>query len=194
MADNDDEAPVDGPQRAERPARRMQSQTDRDHEGFKARKERELAAGFAQSIPVELPEDITGQYEGEERKMYRNKRPTDERVERLEDKHDKLDDKIDKLEDSHSELVTTVNRVDSSLAELRGEMKVLPRLVTALEKAAETRATHETMTLTTKLDVDRQQALEPIKAKEARRGWITTGIAIVASVVAAILAIMKARG
>ncbi len=39
-------------------------------------------------IPVELPEEVTGQYQGPELAYYRSKRPTHERVERLEAKAD----------------------------------------------------------------------------------------------------------
>ena len=39
-------------------------------------------------IPVELPDDITGQYEGEELRTFRGKRPTWQRLDRLEDHKD----------------------------------------------------------------------------------------------------------
>ena len=40
-------------------------------------------------IPVNLPDEITGQYEGEELREYRSRRDTHVRIERLEDHKDK---------------------------------------------------------------------------------------------------------
>jgi hypothetical protein len=46
-------------------------------------------------VPAFIDEEITSQYAGEELRALRRKRPTDERIARLEDKHDKLDGKVD---------------------------------------------------------------------------------------------------
>src|SRR5678815_5540206 len=54
----------------------------------------------------EWDEDITGKYEGQELEQARAKRPTDERIKRLEVKHDKLDEKVDRIE-------LTLTRVDA---------------------------------------------------------------------------------
>ena len=182
---DDDKTPVDVPPlRAEDKPRRLQSQTDRDVEGMRAKKERERREV---AVPIELPDEITGKHEGEELKMYRSKRPTEERIERLEDKHDALDAK-------HDTLASSVHKIDTNISEMRGEMKILPRLVDALEDAAKGTREREHVTLTAKVDVDRAQALDPIRAKEARRGWITAGIAIISTIAAGTLAIVQARG
>jgi hypothetical protein len=60
-------------------------------------------------VPAFVDDDLTGQYAGEDLAQRRAKRPTDERIKRLEDKHDKLDDKVD---DIHGDV-----------REMRGELK-----------------------------------------------------------------------
>jgi hypothetical protein len=62
---------------------RMQSQTERDMAGMAAKREREAA-------PFEVEPEITGNYDGAELDEMRRKRPTDERIGRLEQKHDSL--------------------------------------------------------------------------------------------------------
>lgn len=39
---------------------------------------------------VEISDEVTGKHDGDELRELRRKRPTDERIERLEDKHDSL--------------------------------------------------------------------------------------------------------
>jgi hypothetical protein len=69
----------------DRPPRRIQSATQRDMEGMQARKER------AKSPAVEFVcEDVTGQYEGEELRAMREQRRPEDRISRLEAKHDSL--------------------------------------------------------------------------------------------------------
>ena len=62
---------------------RLQTATDRDLSGIAARKERE-------SVPVECEEDVTGRYEGDELRSMRSRRSSEERISRLEGKHDGL--------------------------------------------------------------------------------------------------------
>lgn len=73
------------------PIKRHQSQTERDIAGFAARKERDAA-------PVEIPMEITENYTGDQLKEMRAKRPTDERIGRLEEKHDKLSEAVFRME------------------------------------------------------------------------------------------------
>lgn len=183
--DDEKDTPIDSPRAVGRVAtrRRLQSATDRDIESDRARRERASASG---EVVDPIPDEITGRYEGDELEMYRSKRGTDERITRLESKHDKLTE-------AHQELVKSVGKVAQGVSEMRGEMKVLPRLVDALEKAAERRANDDHVTLTARVDVERARAMEPVEAAKARRQWITNLIAILATVAAGIMAILQAR-
>jgi hypothetical protein len=69
-----------------KPPRRVQSSTHRDVVGLAARKEREA------EVPEFVCEDVTGTYSSDPDRLAREraKRPTDERVHRLEAKYDKL--------------------------------------------------------------------------------------------------------
>lgn len=64
--------------------RRHQTATERDVEGIEARRERD------QAIPAFVEDEVTGQYQGDELKAMRSKRPTNQRLSRLEQKHDDL--------------------------------------------------------------------------------------------------------
>jgi hypothetical protein len=64
--------------------RRSQSATERDLEGIRARKERD------NGVPAEVWDEYTDRYEGEELKSLRATRSHDDRLTRLEDKHDSL--------------------------------------------------------------------------------------------------------
>lgn len=93
----------------------MQTQTERDVEGIAAKRAREAAA------PEYVCEDITSKYEGEElRQARRSKRSTDERLEHLEDKNDKL-------------LAMLISRSDASVAFGRG---LVMKFVVAILAAA----------------------------------------------------------
>ncbi len=68
--------------------KRFQSQTERDHEGIAAKREREAAPPFVEP-------EITGNYTGEElAEMRATQRPMPTRISRLEQKHDSLDAKV----------------------------------------------------------------------------------------------------
>lgn len=88
----------------------MQSQTERDMAGLQARREREAA-------PQEFAdEEDSKAYSPPERRNLRSKRPTDKRVERLEEKHDRLDEKVD--------------GIDSRTARMEGKLDTALSLVT----------------------------------------------------------------
>lgn len=97
--------------------KRLQSQTERDLAGIAARRERHAAP--AQGVPEFEVEEFTGRYEGEELAAMRKKRPTDERIGRLEEKHDSL--------------TTTVNNLRVDVASIDGKLDVLPELVSLLK-------------------------------------------------------------
>lgn len=87
----------------------MQSQTERDLAGLQARKERDAAP------TVEISGEITGRYDGDELLQMRSKRPTDERIAKLEAKHDTL--------------VETVTEVRLDVREMRAEVRTLVKHV-----------------------------------------------------------------
>jgi hypothetical protein len=145
----------------------MQTQTERDQDGMRARKERERM----HAIPDELPDEITGQHEGEELQRLRSRRATPERISRLEEKHDQL--------------AVAVGRVGEAVAEMRGEMSILPRLVDALEKSAH-------VSLTARVDVDKARAMEPIEAGKWRRDRVTQVVTGVLALATAALAALQA--
>jgi hypothetical protein len=84
------------------PPKRFQSQSERDFAGLAAKRERE-------AVPAFVEEECTGKYDGDELKEARALRPTDKRLEKLEDKHDKLDEKVD--------------AIHGDVREMRGELK-----------------------------------------------------------------------
>lgn len=71
--------------------KRMQTQTERDFDGLAARRGRD-------SVPVMVDEEITGKHDGDELAQLRSQRPTDQRVARLEAKHDELAKSVSRME------------------------------------------------------------------------------------------------
>jgi hypothetical protein len=59
------------------------------HSGDRNEDRRHRTEPHGHAIPVEMPEDITGQYEGEELRMFRSRRGTHVRIERLEEHKDR---------------------------------------------------------------------------------------------------------
>ncbi len=70
------------------PPRRPPTQTERDTSNYLAKLKRD------QATPVYVCEEVTGQYVGEDLDRARARRPTDERMARLEKKNDELLAKI----------------------------------------------------------------------------------------------------
>lgn len=94
-------------------------------------------------------------HEVEERREIRSKRGTDERIGRLEEKHDAL----------HSTLTET--RI--VVAEMSGKLDVLPQLVDAVRGMADRSAAREHVTFTAQVDVDKARQLDNIDAKKDKR-------------------------
>jgi outer membrane murein-binding lipoprotein Lpp len=138
---------------------RMQSQTERDHEGFAAKKERESA------VPeVRFPEEeITGKLQGEELAQARERRPTDERIGRLEQKHDQL--------------ASEVGGVRVAVATMAGKLEVLPELVKVVKDSAERAADREHVRFTAQVDIDKAQAEDVIDARRVRRRAVAKVVA-----------------
>ncbi len=109
---------------------RMQSQTERDAEGLAAKKERESG-----TPDVTFPADeITGKHAGVELAELRAMRPTDERIGRLETKHDQL---ATEVRTKNDQFATEVSGVRVEVAKMSGKLEVLPDLVKAVEKVAD---------------------------------------------------------
>ncbi len=136
--------------------RRHQSQTDRDITGMAARRERQ------RGVPefISDVDDLTGTYDGEELARARAKRPTDERIARVEKKQD--EDRAD-----HKALAVVVTDMQIDVAGMRGELKVLPELVALIKGQHATE--HETK---------RQGMAGRTKVIIAVLGVITTGLAV----------------
>jgi len=128
----------------------MQSQTERDTEGFAAKKERESA------VPeVRFPEEeITGRLQGEELAQARERRPTDERIGRLEQKHDQL--------------ANEVGGVRVAVATMAGKLEVLPELVKVVKDVAERAADREHVRFTAQVDIDKAQAEAQVNISKAQ--------------------------
>jgi predicted transcriptional regulator len=100
---------------ADGPPKRLQSQSERDIAGLAARRVRERIG----AVPEFVAEEVTGQYQGEELAQMRARRPTDQRIARVEEK-------FDALESTVSDMRVEVGKID-------GKLDVLPRLLSLLE-------------------------------------------------------------
>ena len=164
----------------------MQSQDERDMEGFAARKERERDG----SVKEFAGEEITGRYEGEELDARRAARPPDERFGRLEKKHDELKADVEKR---HDELKRDVKEVRDELkaenketradvkalsgavgglrtdfsgaaGEMKGQREALTELIGLVKKSAE----RDHVTFTAKVDVDKAHELAKVEVTKAQ--------------------------
>jgi predicted nucleic acid-binding Zn-ribbon protein len=149
----------------------MQSQDERDVEGFAARKERDG------SVKESAGEEITGKYEGEELDERRAARPPDDRFRHLETKHDELKRDVEK---KHDELKSDVREVRSDVKNLSGEVSkmgsavsgavgkidgqegVLIELLSVVKKSAE----RDHVTFNAKVEVEKQQELAKVEVEK----------------------------
>jgi len=169
------------------PAKRLQSQAERDSQGLAARKERDRVADAA--IPANVEEELTGNYKGEELAGRRALRPTDQRVAHLETR---VDGVISDIGDMRAEVASGMGKIVGSVGELAGEVKGLAMVVAnqgqrehATYKAtleidtAEKKAEVEVDTATKKAEVEVGVAKEKdeIDAKKESRSRTTKIIA-----------------
>lgn len=139
------------------------------------------AAGVSVPEPVlhELPEEVTGNYEGEALRAIRARRPTDQRIGRVEEKQDKFEEKQDKLE-------MVVSDLREDVGKMSGKLDILPELVSVLRNASERSSQRETITLTAQVDVDKAQKLDVLDARKMRRALIAK---VIAAVVGAVVSV-----
>ena len=179
----------------------MQSQDERDAEGFAARRERDGA------VKEFAGEEITGRYEGEELSERRAERPPDERFGRLEKKHDELKQDVEKKHDELKKDVSDVrsdvkglssqvsdmrSAVSGAVGKLDGQEKLLTETLSIVKKTHEREADREHVTFTATVDVDRakelarvevdkEEKLDTIDAKKKRRELIFKGVGLFTS-------------
>ncbi len=84
-------------------------------------------------VPAFVEEEATDKYEGEELARVRARRPTPERIGRLETKHD--------------ELAKVVTETRVLVGEMNGKLEVLPELISIVRTSADHAAERERMTL-----------------------------------------------
>ena len=179
----------------------MQSQDERDAEGFAALKER---AGVVKEF---AGEEITGRYEGEELDTHRAQRPPDARFGRLEQKHDELKKHVEKKHDELKKDVSDVrsdvkglsgqvsdmrSAVSGAVGKLDGQEKLLTETLSIVKKTHEREADRDHVTFTATVDVDRakelakvevdkEEKLDTIDAKKKKRELILKGVGLIAS-------------
>lgn len=105
-------------------------------------------------------EDVTGQYDGDELDRLRAMRPADQRIARLEKKHDDL-----------TQVVTETRVI---VGEMSGQLSVLPELISVVRESANRASQREHVTFTAQVDVDKARQLDSIEGKKANRQRITT--------------------
>ena len=164
---------------------RMQSQDERDADGFAARRERDRDG----AVKEPANEEVTGRYEGEELEEHRRKREPDERFSRLETKHDELKRDVDKKHDElkhdvkgvrdelkaeNKETRADVKELSGQVSGLRtdvggavgkidGQEKVLIEMLGLVKKSAE----RDHVTFTAKIDVDKAHELAKVEVSKA---------------------------
>lgn len=145
---------------ADAPPKRLQSQTERDVAGYAALKERRRSPPAG--VPVEFPDEITGNYEGQDLARMRARRPTDKRLELVETKHDVLAKDVGEL------------RVQA--ARIEGKLDVLPRLLELVEG----KQTAANLAHANEHETKRHGMAHRTKVVLGILGVITTGLGIVA--------------
>lgn len=112
------------------------------------------------AAPEFITDEVTGQYDDpEELAAARARRPVPDRLAKLEQKHDEFRDAVDKR----------LNAVEVAVASVGGEMKVIPRLVDAMQEATKALQQREHVTLTAKVEVDKARELDKVAASADRR-------------------------
>jgi hypothetical protein len=166
--------------------KRFQSATERDLGGLDARADRdaldtavserahaEWEARSEQVTPIELPtDDITAQYEAmpedqrhpEALHAARARRPTPQRFRKLEDKTDEIGKQ---LVQTRLDMAKEVGAIKGEVAGIKGELAVLPELVSLVKTSLENTQHRETVTFTAQVDVDTAKKTAEIEKEAA---------------------------
>ncbi len=106
------------------------------------------------AVSVDFEEDLTGKYDGDELRELRAKRPTDKRLEKLESFKD--------------EVIERMGKVEVAVADMGGQMKILPSLVETMQNATIAMQQREHVTFSAQVDVGKAQALGEVETKTIR--------------------------
>lgn len=145
-----------------KPPKRHETATQRDLKGQKARIERRehdqrreaTQTGHTYAAPSEpFEDDVTGKYEGEELERMRARRPTPERLLHIERKQDVFS--------------TRMTAIEISVADIAGQMKILPDLVETLQTTISGMQKDGHLRLGVQLAVNQADELAEIEAKKA---------------------------
>ncbi len=131
--------------------------------GMAGRRERQAA-------PVYVEPEATGNYEGEELRRIRARRPTPQRLERLEDKHDQL--------------VESVSDLREGFGRVEGQLAILVR-----------HTDEQTRQRAAEAELDRAEKLDVVAGRKWTRDQIgrVVGVAVSGGVVTALLALLAKR-
>jgi hypothetical protein len=150
----------------------MQSQDERDKAGFAARRQRE---GVAKEFSSD---EVTGNYNGEELERRRAARPTDERLQRLETKHDELKRDVEKRHDElkkdvgdvrldmrglSGQVSDTRSEVSRAVGKLEGQEKVLGEMLDIVRKTHSDTVDRNHVKFTATVDVDRAKEMATVE-------------------------------
>jgi hypothetical protein len=156
------------PKLAATPARRVQSQTERDASGLAARRERE---GRVMAL---ADEEVTGNHQGDELRALRSRRPTPQRIAHIEERVDGV--------------ITTISEwrgeVSKQMGELTGEVKGLAGEVKGLATVVQNSGQRDHVTFKATVDVDTAQKIDQVDAGKTKRAWITQVLTLVGSALA----------
>jgi uncharacterized protein YhaN len=125
------------------------------------------------AVPHEVEDDVTGQHAGEELRAMRARRPTPERIQRLEDKHDALHE------------VVTETRV--MVGQISTKLEALPRLEAAVERSVERNAQREQLHYKKTVEIGTAEQLADLDIKtnaiKTRRELAITALKIAAGII-----------
>jgi hypothetical protein len=181
------------------PKHRVQSQDERDAEGFAARKERELAVPRSEFVT----EEYTDKHEGIELDELRETRKPIDRIRRLERKGDVTSADLKDVRSDVKELSGHVSDlredVAGAIGKIEGQAPVLSELLSIVKKSSD----RDHVTFTAKVEVDKaaelaktevakanelakveiskEEALDVYSARKARRKALLKGLGLVSS-------------
>lgn len=121
------------------------------------------------AAPVYVAEELTDRYEGEELAKQRTKRPTDERIGRLEQKSDETRADVKALT-----AIVTETRVEhgEAIARVEARLEGLPDFAKLAEKMIDRAGEAQQHLTMTRIDVAGDAAREPVRDAKFRRKLI----------------------
>lgn len=127
----------------------------------------------------EVEEEITENHPiGEERQQLRRQRTPDDRIDRMEVKHDKLNEKVD--------------MINSKVDVMVGKLDVLPKLVDAVKDASDRAAEREQVTFTAQVDIHKEHEITKIKDEASLKDFRRKLILKVAGITATVFSVLAA--